>query len=274
MSKSHALFSEYPLNGSVTISTGVVPTPYHIYDGFGAFIGGSIDLAAVRHLLRDQSIQPVEASYGRSLMGIWICNFTDASLGPHHELQFSFFTSDGTDRLVSPHPLGLLEFMTRPSVRMLCHGLWNNTKEVVAYNRELLSLNSRMSTSDIQLTGNTLKFNFNDASGGLLSGALPEATRPSFLATWDLTRQIGLSRMWKLARQPWMGLRILNPTGVVLDRNAVADSFTKNSVNVVRYFQSTTDSLHLAHPVYASLDFQPQFIQFMKGFKFVYLQPE
>ncbi len=44
--RQHELFKRYPIDGAATISTGEVPTPYHIYDGYGAFIGGTADLAA------------------------------------------------------------------------------------------------------------------------------------------------------------------------------------------------------------------------------------
>jgi hypothetical protein len=61
---------------------------------------------------------------------------------------------------------------------------------------------------------------------------------------------------------------------VFLERNAAAESFTKNDVNLVRYFDSSLDELSFGDTQYASLDFRPQFVQYMRGFKFVYLEPK
>ena len=88
-SRSHALFSRFPLSDAAVISMGTVPTPYHVYDGYGLFIGGTAELDAVSELLRGERVSPVRTGNGRALMGIWAFDFLDASLGPHHELQFS-----------------------------------------------------------------------------------------------------------------------------------------------------------------------------------------
>src|SRR5215471_9815310 len=275
MSRNHRLFRKYPLSGKATISTGEVATPYHIYDGFGALIGGTADLSAVQQLLKKEMVMPVDNGDGRTPMAIWICKFTDASLGPHHELQFSFFTRDQTVGVPPNHPLHLLACMTDPATKMLCHGLWNSTAQAVAYNRELLSLNARLASSHVCNRAGQLRFSFSDKSSRepLLSGTFPNCARFSMRATWDAMTQIGLRGMWTMARQPWVGLQILNPTGVSLPRNAVAESFTKNDTNLVRYFDPSSDELSFGSTPYGSLDFKPQFVQYMTGFKFVYLEP-
>lgn len=276
MSRNHRLFRQYPLNGKATISTGEVATPYHIYDGFGALIGGIADLSAVQQFLEKETVAPVDNGDGRTPMAIWICRFTDASLGPHCELQFSFFTREGrANRAPTNHPLHLLAFMTDPGTKMLCHGLWNNTAQVVAYNRELLSLNAHLASSHVCNKTGELRFAFSDkvSREPLLSGTLPNVARFSMRATWHAMAQIGFRKVWAMARQPWIGLQILNPTGVSLPQNAVAESFTKNDVSLVRYFDSSTDELTFGDTPYASLGFKPQFVQYMTGFKFVYLEP-
>lgn len=276
MSRNHPLFRQYPLNGKATISTGEVQTPYHIYDGFGALIGGTADLSAVREFLRNENVMPVDDGDGGTHMAIWICRFTDASLGPHCELQFSFFTRAGTNRVPTNHPLRLLTLMTDPDTKMLCHGLWNNTAQVVAYNRELLSLNAHLASSHVCNKAGELRFAFSDKGSRepILSGTLPNCAQFSMRATWQAMAQIGFKRVWAMARQPWVRLQILNPTGVSLSRNAVAESFTKNNVNLVRYFDRSTDELTFGDTPYASLGFVPQFVQYMTGFKFVYLEPD
>ncbi len=276
MRKNHRLFQQFPLNGSAAISTGTLPTPYHIYDGYGVLIGGTVDLAAAQRLLSQESIVPLQTHEGRSLMAIWLCNFTDASLGPHHELQSFFFTSSRRPEPVGSHPLALLALMTDPEVQMLCHGLWNNTRTAVAYNRELLSLNARLSQSHVQNRGGTLTFNVEEEANGtaVLAGRIANPQRMSWRANWDLIRQLGFGKTWAYARQPWVGLQILNPTGVGLTRNAVAQSFTKNDVNSVHYFDQPGNVLSFGDTAYSGLNFEPQFVQYMKGFKFVYLQPK
>ena len=274
-SREHQLFKQYPLQGAARISVGEVPTPYHIYDGYGLFIGGTVDLAATRRLLSSESFTPVQTSGGHSLMGIWVCNFTDASLDPHHELQFSFFSSGPASGKISSHPLSLVTLMIQPDIRMLCHGLWNNTPRVVAYNRELLSLNAQPADSTIEQEADTLNFVFRDHESGrkILAGNFAKLQRVSLQASWDLIVSLGFSRLWEFTQQPWVNLKILNPSGVVLDRNAVAESFTKNDTNLVRYFDDQSDSLDFGDTSYRALNFKPQFVQYMKGFKFVYLQP-
>jgi hypothetical protein len=44
-------------------------------------------------------------------------------------------------------------------------------------------------------------------------------------------------------------------------------------VNLVRYFDPSTDELSFGATPYASLGFKPHFVQYMTGFKFVYLEP-
>jgi hypothetical protein len=66
---------------------------------------------------------------------------------------------------------------------------------------------------------------------------------------------------------------VVNPIGADLARNVAADSFTKAQTSVLRYFDPTTDRLVFGDTPYRRLQFQPQFVQAMTGFKFVYLFP-
>jgi hypothetical protein len=271
------LFQRYPLTGTTRLSTGAVPTPYHIYDGSGIFIGGKASLPAVRELLRDERVVPVQTVDGQALMGVWVCDFTDASLGAHHELQCSIFVTKGDVNPIASHPLGLLMAMlTRPDVQMLCHGLWNNTPSVVAYNREVLSLNARLAESEIRRAGRTLRFTVNDHTTGarIAAGELRTSKYSSVCAGLAMLSRLGLGRMWTISQQPWVRMHVVNPIGVTLERNAVAESLTKNDVNAVHYFDSQTDSLVFGDGPYRCLHFMPQFVQSMEGFKFVYLHPQ
>ena len=275
--KDHPLFKRYALDGEATISTGAVPTPYHIYNGYGVFIGGTADFAAVQELLRRETVSPVQTRSGDTLMGIWVCDFTDASLGPHHELQFSFFVSAGDPGPVGSHPLSLLNLMlTRSDVQMLCHGLWNNSPGVVAYNRELLGLNAQAVRSRIERDPRTMTFTYTDEATNtlILAGRINNPGRLSLRANLELTAQLGIRRLSALSRQPWVKMEILNPVSEVFARNAVAETFAKNETTAIRYFDHFGDSLEFGSTPYQHLRFNPQFVQFMDGFKFVYLAPK
>lgn len=275
--RDHLLFQRYPLAGESAISVGSVPTPYHVYDGHGLFIGGTADLAAARELLAPEQVRPVQTTGGRALMGVWVFDFTDASLGAHHELQFSVFASDRPQAPIDGHPLSLIDVMlTRPDVQMLCHGLWNSTPRAVAYNRELLGLNARVSDSRIERDDRTIHFSVDDRQSGtpVLEGRIHRPQRASWRANLALLRRLGWPRLSALAKLPWLGMQILNPVGEVLDRNAVAQSFTKAEVSAIRYFDRARDRLVFGEPRYRRLRFEPQFSQYMAGFKFVYLSPQ
>jgi hypothetical protein len=177
---------------------------------------------------------------------------------------------------IAAHRLGLLAAMlTRPDMQMMCHGLWNNTPVVVAYNRELLSLNARLSHSTIRCTAQEMICTVKDAESGapLLKSKLSKPTQASVGATFALLGQLGLGRTLRISRQPWVEMKIVNPLGVRLAHNGTAMAYTSNAANRVRYFEPQNDQLQLEAPPYTMLDFQPEFVQHMTGFKFVYQEP-
>ncbi len=274
--REHQLFKQHPLNGRVTLSTGEAPTPYHIYDGYGLFIGGDCDLEVARQLLQPEHLSPVQTIDGRGLMGVWICDFTEASLGPHHELQISIFVSGQPVTPIDPRGLKMSAMMlARTDVQMMCHGLWNNAPNVVAYNREYLSLNARQTDSRIERAAHVLRFAFNDHATGqaILSGTVARPQRASWRANWDFMRALGFKQTMALRQQPWISLNVINPVGVRLDRNAAARTFTANDATIVRYSDPHTDTLDFGDTPYRALKFAPRLVQHMDGFKFVYLQP-
>lgn len=274
--REHALFRQYPPGAPAMLSTGPVPTPYRVYDGTALFIGGRADLAGARELLAGELVVPVATDDGHALMAAWVCEFRDASLGPHHELQLSLFVSKRELPPVSAHPLGLLELMiTRPEVGMLCHGLWNDTPPVVAYNRELLGLDARLSSSRIERHRDRLAFSVQDAADGapLVEGELHHVGRPSLGAGLSLVSRVGLRRLMALAREPWIRMPVLSPVAGGPCRNAVAETFTRTDRSVLRRFDVGRDRLALKAARYGALRFEPQFFQCMEGFKFVYLAP-
>lgn len=276
MSTSHPLFVQYPLHGEVDISTGRVPVPYQTYDGHGTLVGGTADLAAVRDLLQAESVHPMVTADGRAVFGLWLVDFTAASLGPHLELQVSFLVSHRPAPPVAAHPLTLLKSLaTNPAARMFCHGLWNSTEAVVAYNRELLGLNAQLCQGAITRAQGEKQIRLTDAAGArLVEGRLHEAPRPSPRIGWTLMRLLGPGAALRLLRQPYLGAKVVNPIGSVLPYNADAQTFVAADTPVVQLFDPAVDALALEGAAPPALDLQPDFVEHFAPFRFVYLMPE
>lgn len=274
------LFDKFPLRDQVTLSCGPLPQPYHIYDGRGLLIGGLADLAAARSLLAAQNVVPVIAGPDRTFMAVWVCDFTQASLGPHLELQVSLFVTHYRPvKIAAKHPLTLLKVMlSRPDVGMFCHGLWNDRATVVAYNRELLGLDARLATAEVRgdKSAGHFAFYFEDAQSGqpVLRGRAHYQPRAASRVGLALMRQLGLEGIHKLAANPWVSLKVINPIGPHLAGNYEAMTYTENKQNLLRYSDPSQDRLEFADPRYQALQFQPQFVQQMSGFRFVYLNPK
>ena len=273
---SHPLFTQYPLNGEATISVGRVPTPYHTYDGHGIFIGGTADLAQVTALLQNENVQPMQTVTGKAIMGIWVVDFTEASLGAHNELQFSLLISHQPTDPIEDHPLTLLKALfMNPSARMFCWKLWNDSETPVAYNRELLSLNAHLTQGTIQRQNGQKQFHFADEAGEpIFEGKVREATQASPKVGWSFLRLLGLRQTLRAFRQPYLEAKVVNPISEILPHNADAQSFLASDPPIVQFFDPTTDTITIHHPKAANLNFQPHFIEHFAPFRFVYLQPE
>jgi hypothetical protein len=276
--RNHPIFKKYPVRGSTTLWCGEVTKPYTIYDGGGVFIGGTADLISVRQLLRGEHMTPIATQDRRALMGVWICDFTESNLGAHHELQISFFVSEKQFGEVPAHPLALVKLMSlEPNLRMMCHGLWNNTDRVVAFNEELLALPARRAKSMIKADG-AIVFSFDeiDVSGPdklILRGQLKDAKRNTLDAAFKLTQLIGVSKMNEISKRPMIELSVVNPVCGRMPRNAEAQTFSANDSNALRIWDAKTDRLLWGDVPYHDLDFQPDYVQIFRGARFVYLEP-
>jgi hypothetical protein len=120
-------------------------------------------------------------------------------------MQISSFVSRGQVAPISAQRLSLLGAMlTRPDMHMMCHGLWNSTPLVGAYNRESLSLNARLSHSSIMRTEQEMNVAVEDAESGalLLKCKLCKPTQAAIGATFALWGQLGLRHTLEVSRQP------------------------------------------------------------------------
>ena len=107
----HTIFQHYTASGNITAWYGVVPTPYRAYDGYGVFIGGTCDPTAARKLVRNEQMVPALTEDRRALVALWICDYTDASLGAHTQLQFSMFMAPKPLSNILAHPYSLVQAM-------------------------------------------------------------------------------------------------------------------------------------------------------------------
>lgn len=270
----HPLFRRFPLRGLKSTTGGMLPVPYHIYDGHALFMGGTANLDAVRRVLDTEDVHPVVNQEGKALMGVWVIDATNASLGAHLELQFSIIVSHQPIEPVSAHPLAILELlMFNPDVRLLCHGLWNSTETVVTYNREVLALNAMLTHGEITRDPKQQikTFHFTDSNGELIfSGNVSELKRTPSKVVRSLMRLMGVRKFFQAANESCLESQVVNPMGI-LPFNADAQAYVMNNQQTLQFFNRQTDTLEFGHALYRSLQFQAQFMEHMSGFKFVYL---
>lgn len=273
---SHPLFEAYPLDGEETISVGRVPTPYQTYDGVGTLIGGTADLTVIHELLREEQVYAIQTTEGRAVMAIWIADFTEASLGPHNELQLSILVSHKPTAPIETHRLTLLKALfANPDARMFCWKLWNNTEQVVAYNRELLGLDAKLNHGKIQCEGKRRSFHFIDETGELiLEGHVTVAKRTAPGVGWRLFRLLGLRQTMKAFSQPYLGAKVVNPISDAVPFNGDAQSFVASDTPVVQWFDNSSDAIKFGAAEVPSIDFQPDFVEHFAPFRFVYLHPQ
>lgn len=274
--RKHKLFQQFPLEGEAEISVGRVPVPYHIYEGHGLLIGGTADLGAVRESLQDEQVTPLQTSEGKALMSIWVCDFSEASLGPHNELQVAIAVSHEPIAPLDAHPLALLKaIFVNPAVRMLCYGLWNNTTKVVAYNREVLGLNAELNQGEIRRENGIKSFSFRDQAGTLIfEGQVREARATPMRVGWQFFRLLGFRQTMRAATSAYLGTQVVNRISEVIPYNANAAAYLAADTPVVQFFDPATDALTFGQEPYRRLGFRPLFLEHFEPFRFVYLAPQ
>ena len=274
-----SIFEQYPLEEQkIQTSTGEQPTPYHVYDGHLMLIGGSADFAAVDRLLANEQISPARTRSGRAMMAIYVADETEASHGPHTELQVAFYVSHQPTAPVKDGPFAPVHFLVSdPNARQMCYGLWNDTEEVVAYNREILGLPSELAVSTISQQGGRLTFAFHTAANGnlLAHGDVRAPARQPLGAVATLFRSFGVRQALRSASMKVVDVKVVNPITERLPRNADAQTFSTSEKMVTQCFDPAHDQLEIAGAsLFGQLDFLPTFVQHMFGFKMVYLNPQ
>lgn len=275
---THPIFQRYPLESEpVQTSTGPQPTPYHIYDGHAVLIGGTADLDAVSRLLQKEHVHLVRTESGRALMALWAVDEPEASHGAHTECQVSFYVSHQPLTPVSDSPFALLKLLvTEPHARQMCHGLWNNTAEVVAYNREILGLSPVLARSEFSQDEDRVRFKFYDDETGaaIAEGSVRQMTRPPLNSVVALFRSFGIRDALRAAATKTVEMYVVNPVSHILAYNADAQTISAPEAIVAQLYDAEHDHVVIHQAVYGALDFRPDFVEHMRGFRMVYCNPQ
>jgi hypothetical protein len=266
----------FPQEGEVSLSTGSCTKAYHVYDGHGALVTGHCDASALEWAFAGQDVYPVTTRSGAGVLGLFICRFDRASLGPHLELQVVALAAPIPNQRVSDDPTAFLAaFATRPDWGPLSLHLWNDSPTVVAYNTEYLGLEAQRATGQVTLDGGQLRFDFHDTAGdALVQGRITRKRRSDFAAGVGLIRQLGLRAMIDMVRQPLSKAHLINRKSSVLPRNARACTMTAPDNVVVSAFRPGRDVLTMASPDLRRYNFRPLCAEHISPFRFVYLHPD
>lgn len=275
MKSKASLFLDFPLDGEIRLDGETLSTPYHIYDGDLLSIGGTVEFHAAKDLLAKEYLTPLTDENGRALATFWVADFTDANLGPHHELQFSLFASSAPGPAIAAGKYAIFHALAnRPEIKMVCHGLWNNTKRVVRYNSEHLFLDARFTQSSITRANGRVDFEFLNASGNmLLRGNVGAGGFQLPGPLWHMIRQVGLRGLRQILSADYIEVPVVNTRSAAARENLESRTYSRSTRQILAPF-SKSDWIEIGHSPYSKLNFQPDFVQVNRGVGFVYLRPE
>ncbi len=278
MALNHPIFQDNPLSGEISLSTGAAPTPYHVYDGEGLLIFGSVDFDMLQLMIADESVFPVKTASGAAAAGFIMANFEDASMGAHHELQFFVLVSEKEGEVLAASPFALpIAMGTRHDWGTLCLNLWNDSDAVIAYNNEYLGLNARSARFSLfdKKPDGCLDYNVNDQLGvTIIQGSVRLQKTTRFSAIWNMSRIAGFRQIMKLGNADYACGHVINRKSPVLPQNRAARIFTSSDHAVTRLWNPKTDQLVIEEPSLSDIGFVPSSLQHMWPFRFVYRHPD
>lgn len=270
------LSERYPPDGEVVVRGEALTTPYHVYDGTLLFIGGTADAGAVKRLLAaEDDLFPIIDTNGRALAGVWIGEFERANLGPHMELQISLFATPGKmPKPVPSHPFSTIRAMLAlPETVMVCHGLWNTTNRVVAYNRDVLALDAQWSAGTLSQSGGAYDFCFTQSDGGIIAEGRLGIQRQEAANSREMIRHVGFTTLLKAALTPAATIPVANTRSEASPGHNVSRTYSRYRRHVTRRF-GAGDSLMIGHARYRDLGFEPALVQHLLGYELVFMRPE
>lgn len=278
----HPLFHRFPAHAERTITLGRVPAPYVVYDGYGLLIAGTINSSIAMGMVSNEDAEPVMTAEGRTLAGMWVCDFTHANLGPHRELQFFIAVTRRPLEPVAAHPLILLRLLLAdPALGLFCYRLWNDSERVVAYNRELLGLDAHLARGRIEPERDRTRFAFRAATGEpLVEGAAGRAARTPPGLMWQIFRLLGPGLARHAAPGRILESRVINPKGHAFPDNRTARAYLAPDHAVVQRWDApparnrVSNELRWSADPFADADFRPTFVEHLWPYRFVYCEPE
>jgi hypothetical protein len=276
------LFQLHPIRSLRKVSGGSAPVPYHVYNGTVLLIGGTADLDSVRALLVDEDLEPICTTRGDAFISLWLCNFNQSSLGPHKILYSGISVALEALPPLKPRPLALLDaILMKPQVGIYWRRAWMDDARAAIYQSELLGLDVYLAQGGYTQDPDRriMEFEFWEVSEGetLLSGHVRERAYTTPRPALALLRRLGLSGFLQVTRQPKFSLRVVAPcrggdSGSALSER-ISQIYWQGHHAVTQYFNPQNDRLFLSNAVYPDIEFHPQFVERLEGFKMVYLPP-
>lgn len=271
----HAIFSRFPLRGEVSLSTGSAPKPYHVYDGHGLVIVGHCDAEALAGGFAGQDVHPVQTEGGKGILVLFICDFAEASHGPHLEFHITALAAPQTGQRLSDEPAAALAALaTRKDWGVLSLHLWNDLAGVVAYNTEYLGLDARECAGRVDIAGDRLSFEFSEGSTPLISGDVRQNARSDTGLMLQVMRKLGWSGLLEAIRRKPAEARVINRKSDVIARNGRALTLTAPDTMVVTEVKAGPDQIDFATGPLAAYGFVPEIMEHVTPFRFVYVHPD
>eukprot|EP01065_Artemidia_motanka_P004490 TRINITY_DN12120_c0_g1_i3.p1 TRINITY_DN12120_c0_g1~~TRINITY_DN12120_c0_g1_i3.p1 ORF type:complete len:450 (+),score=106.11 TRINITY_DN12120_c0_g1_i3:649-1998(+) len=148
LSHPHPIFQAYPLTGMKMTSLGPMPVPFQFYNSSGVVFGGTGDADAARDMLSGEDLHLVTLTDGTAPMCLWCWQHssTSTTVGTHANSLYVFlFVTREKMAPVQASPLvhhSLWSQHLNPGVRLLPIGVWEESEQALAYNREVLGFPS------------------------------------------------------------------------------------------------------------------------------------
>lgn len=274
--QAHQIFQDHPITGQISLSTGAAPTPYHVYDGHGTLLTGTCDAQRLLSAFDGQDVFPVLTEAGRGVLLIFICQFNDASHGPHLELHITALCAPHADaRLPDAPAAALAALATKPDWGALSLHLWNDSPEVVAYNSEYLGLQAQTCVGAITPTDTAVSFDLRSTKGALISaGQLRRTAKSDGKLMASVLKHLGWRGLWDAVRRKPAMAHVINRKGAVLAYNGRAKTLTAPDTMTLCAFDPAQDQLITDAGPLADYGFTPQIIEHITPFRFVYLHPD
>lgn len=263
-------------DGGGALSTGPAPTPYHVYDGHGLLLVGTCDAAALADGFAGQDVHPVRTASGQGVLLLFICDFREASHGPHLEFHVTALAAPEADQRLGDDPAeALAALATRKDWGVLSLHLWNDADNVVAYNTEYLGLQAMRADGRIDVSAGQVDFAFSTPEAGpIAQGSVGLAKRSDAHLMRRVLRYLGWRGLWDAMRRKPSVAHVVNRKSEVITHNGRAQTRTAPDKMIVSAFDAARDQMDLDQGPLAQYGFEPKIVEHLWPFRFVYLHPD